>query len=181
MSFISVTSCFSSSAVILSTLSSALSYWALSAAMFCLCFLKKPRKPFFLVLVEVEALQLDNEVAELLAYLAHVLGAHLAERGAGEVGDVLLRGGAVVEYLLAVRHVYLLGELRDGGLLGAREALELELLGRDLLLLRALWSRRWALQAQRRGLGRGGVGVEGEGGDELLVFVHDILSFPVYY
>ena len=88
-----------------------MSYWALSAAMFCLCFLKKPRKPFLLALVEVEALQLDDEVGELLADLAHVLGADLAERGAGEIGDVLLRGGAVVEYLLAVGDVYLLGKL----------------------------------------------------------------------
>ena len=176
MSFISVTSCFGGYLV---NVVLGLVVLGLERGDVLPLLLEEAEEALFLALVEVEALQLDDEVAELLADLAHVLRAHLAEGGAGEVGDVLLRGGAVVEYLLAVGDVYLLGELRDGGLLGAREALELELLGRDLLLL---W--RYGLGGglfNNRGLGGGSVGVEGEGGDELLIFVHDILSFPVYY
>ena len=137
-------------------------------------FLEKAEETLLFVFLEVEALQLNNQIAQLVAYFAHVLGAYLAQRSAGEVGDVLLRGGAVVEYLLAVRHIYLSCKLAHGSLLTGGEAVKLQLFRRDLLLLCGGYGLGLGLfKAQiRRGLGRCGVGVEGEGGDELLVFVH---------
>lgn len=84
-------------------------------------------------------------------------------------GDVLLSSGAVVEDLLGVRDVYLLCKLLDRGLLGRGETLELELLNGHVLLL--LHDGAAGSPHLHRG-GGGRVGVEREGGDEFLVFVH---------
>ena len=114
-------------------------------------------------LVKVQTLELNDEVRQLLADLAHVLGAHLAQRGTGEIGDVLLRGGAVVEYLLAVRDVYLPGKVAHCGLLGGGEPLKLQLLRRDLLLSGGYRLSRGLLNRQiGGGLGRRRVGVESQ-------------------
>ena len=43
-------------------------------------FFEKAEEAFFLLLVEVHALKLDNEIGKLVAHLAEVLGAHLAQR-----------------------------------------------------------------------------------------------------
>ena len=132
--------------------------------------LEEAEEALLLALVKVQALQLHNEVGELVAHLAEVLGADLAERGVGEIGNVLLRGGAVVEHLLGVRDVYLLCKLLDRGLLGRGETLELELLNGHVLLLLHDGRGRLLRHLHRGGGGR--VGVEREGGDEFLVFVH---------
>ena len=68
-------------------------------------------------------------------YKRQVLGAHLAERGVGEVRNVLLRGGTVVEHLLGVCYVYLLCKLLDCGLLGRGETFEFEFLNGDVFFL----------------------------------------------
>ena len=65
--------------------------------------------------VVVEILQLHDEAREHVADLAHVLRAYLAERGAGEIGNVLLRGGAVGKNKIGIGHVDLLGKLAHGG------------------------------------------------------------------
>ena len=129
---------------------------------------------FLLGLLKIEPLQLDDQVGELLADLAHVLGAHFAQGGVRKIGDVLLRGGAVVQYLLGVGDVDLLGKLAHGGLLGGGEAVDIQLFRGGL----GLFLRR------ERGLRRGGdrrccrsVGVERKGGDEFFVLVHVYSSF----
>ena len=77
--------------------------------------------------VVVEILQFHDEAREHVADLAHVLRAHLAERGAGEIGNVLLRGGAVGKNKIRIGHVDLLGKLAHGGLLLGGETVNVEL------------------------------------------------------
>ena len=132
---------------------------------------EEAQEALFLLLVEVHALELDDQVRELLAHLAEVLGADLAERGVGEVRNVLLSSGAVVEDLLGVRDVYLLCEFLHRGLLCGGEAFKFELFNGDFLFL--LQHRGGRLLRQLHGGGGGGrVRVERQGGDEFLVFVH---------
>ena len=83
--------------------------------------------------VEIQALELDDQVAEHVAHFAQILGADGVEGGVRELGDVLLRVAAVVEDLLGIEDVDLLGEFRDGGLLGGGELAELETLDGDIL------------------------------------------------
>ena len=63
-----------------------------------------------------KALQLHHETAQILADLAQILVAHVAQRTLGEGGDALLRRCAVLQDLIGVADVDLLGKLVDGGL-----------------------------------------------------------------
>ena len=104
---------------------------------------------------EVLAYANSQGIPELLealvgAHLPQVLAAHVGQRGVGEVGDALLRAGAILEHQRGVGHVDLAGELVDLGLLFGREGG----FGAGLLFLGG---------GQRDGgLGRGG-GLKGHG------------------
>ena len=94
-------------------------------------FEKTEKALFLLGFVVIEILQLHDEAREHIADLAHVLRADLAERGAGEIGNVLLRGGAVGENKICIGHVDLLGKLAHGGLLLGGETVNVELFRLD--------------------------------------------------
>ena len=72
--------------------------------------LLQAEQPFLLLFVDIEALQLHDQIGQHVADLAEVLRAHRAQGGVGEVGDVLLAGGAVDEHGVGVGDVDLLGE-----------------------------------------------------------------------
>ena len=86
--------------------------------------------------------------------MAHVLGADVVEGRAGEIGDVLLGGGAVLEHHGRIGQVDLVRELVDLGLL---------LFGEDGLLLGFLNRRRRGGDGFG-GLRRGSFGLSEHGG-----------------
>jgi hypothetical protein len=82
--------------------------------------------PFFFFLACIKALQLTDQAGDHIAHFAQILGGHLGKGGLGEIADLLLAGGAVLQHLLAVGDVDLLSEgVHHRLLLGA----ELDLLG----------------------------------------------------
>ncbi len=127
------------------------------------------------LLVGVEALELADKIGDHAADLAHILGAHLVERGLAEIADLLLAGRAVLQHKVCVGDIDLFGKVvHHLLLLGAqRGLLDLDRLGLGGLGLLF-------------GLGLLGGGVEGEGGGDGLVkrqgrgqvFFHGVPSFP---
>ena len=88
-------------------------------------FLEEAEDALFLFAC-VKALQLADQVGDHIAHFAQVLGGHLGKSCFGEVTDLLLAGGAVLQHLLAVGDVDLLSEgVHHRLLLGA----ELDLFG----------------------------------------------------
>ena len=112
--------------------------------------LEKAQESLFLFLI-VEVLQLGDHVRQHLANLAHVLGAHIVQGALGEVRDLLLAAGAVLQHHLGIRNVDLGGKIVHH-LLFRRGQHRLR------YLLRGLGRRR-----HFRGL-RLGKGLEGQGG-----------------
>ena len=88
MSFMSVTSCFSQLGRYLIDVVLSLVVLSLKRGNTLPLFLKEAQEAFLLALVEVQALQLNDEIRELLAYFAHVFGADFAQSGAGEISYV---------------------------------------------------------------------------------------------
>ena len=80
-------------------------------------FLEEAQNALLLLFACVKALQLANQVGDHIAHFAQVLGGHLGKSCFGEVTDLLLAGGAVLQHLLAVGDVDLLRELIHHGLL----------------------------------------------------------------
>ena len=69
---------------------------------------EQAEEAFLFLLVEVQPFELDNKLAEHIAALTEILGLDAAESGVRELGDILLRGTAVVHDLIGVLDVYLL-------------------------------------------------------------------------
>ena len=78
-------------------------------------FLKKPRMPFSPPRLH-QAFQLTDQAGDHVAHLAQILGGHLGERSFGEIADLLLAGGAVLQHLLAVGNIDLFSKLIHHGL-----------------------------------------------------------------
>ena len=70
--------------------------------------LEQTEEALLFLFVEVQPLELDNKLAEHIAALTEILGLDAAESGVRELGDILLRGTAVVHDLIGVLDVYLL-------------------------------------------------------------------------
>ena len=83
---------------------------------------------------------------------------------------LLLGIASVVHDLFGVQHINLLGEAADSGLLGRGETAQIQLLGNDFFLL--LFSRGFLHSG-----GSLGHRIQGEIGDEAVLFVHGILPF----
>ena len=139
-------------------------------------FLEQPADTLLLLGVKIQTLELDDQIAEHIADLAEILGAHGGQGGVGELGNVLLGGAAVVHDLLGVHDVDLLGEFLDGSLLGGGQAFKLELCGLDLFgdLLDLGFLNRRFLHGGCRG---GGVGIERQEGNTVFFFTHGRNSF----
>ena len=99
---------------------------------------EEAQNALLLLLIGIKALQLPDEVGDHIAYLAQILGGHLGQSGLGEIADLLLAGGAILQHLLAVgdidlfrkgiHHCLLLGGQLHLRLLGRRGGLRLFLL-----------------------------------------------------
>ena len=61
-----------------------------------LCLFEKTEETLFLFLVEIEALELDDEISEHFSDLAEILCLDCFERAFGEISDILLGVAAVV-------------------------------------------------------------------------------------
>ena len=72
--------------------------------------LEETQNALLLFFVGVEVLQLPDEVGDHVAHLAQIFGGDLGEGGFGEVTDLFLAGGAVLQHLLTVGDVDLLCE-----------------------------------------------------------------------
>ena len=135
--------------------------------------LEQAKEALLLLGVEVQALQLHHQVAQHIAHFAQVLGADGVEGGIGKLGNVILGAAAIVHHLLGVGNIDLLREGTDSLLLGRAEHIQGQLLGRGLGLL------------LRRGRGffhsgsGGRLGIQGQGGDVALLFVHLGSSFLI--
>ncbi len=77
----------------------------------------------------------DNKLAEHIAALTEILGLDAAESGVRELGDILLRGTAVVHDLIGVLDVYLLSEKSRTAACSAGETADVKLLDGRLLCL----------------------------------------------
>ena len=61
-----------------------------------LCLFEKTEEALFLFLVEIEALELDDEISEHFSDLTEILCLDCLERALREIGDILLGVAAVV-------------------------------------------------------------------------------------
>ena len=120
--------------------------------------LEEAEDALLLLLVGVETLQLPDEVGDHIAHLAEVLGGHLGESSFGEIADLLLARGAVLQHLLAVGDVDL---FRKGihHRLFFRSQLDVRCGGGGLRLL-FLHRRSGGGGVQRQGRNSGGVEVK---------------------
>ncbi len=73
-------------------------------------------QPLFLSGI-VKPLELNDQIREHISHFAQILCAHLIERLVGKIGDVLLRGRAVIHHLGGIADVDLLGKAAHCGLL----------------------------------------------------------------
>ena len=63
---------------------------------------EEAQNALLLLLIGIKALQLPDEVGDHIAHLAQILGGHLGQSSLGEIADLLLAGGAILQHLLAV-------------------------------------------------------------------------------
>ena len=78
---------------------------------------EEAQNALLLLLIGIKVLQLPDEVGDHIAHLAQILGGHLGQSSLGEIADLLLAGGAILQHLLAVGDIDLLGKLIHHGLL----------------------------------------------------------------
>ena len=136
--------------------------------------LEQTKEPLLFLRLKVQALQLHHQIAQHIADFAQILGAHGAESGVRELGDVFLRGTAVVYDLLGVLNVDLLGKVHDGGLLGRAETVKRELFNRDFFFLGLFLNHFFFLRRFLNSSG-GGIGIQRQSRDKL--FTHGYRSF----
>ena len=135
--------------------------------------LEETEEALLLLLAVVEALELNDEVREHAADLAHVLRADAVQRGAGEIGDVLLAGGAVLQYGVGIGDVYFFRKI----------VYKLQLLGGKLGFLSLSGGHRGSLLLGDS-LSGGGLcggsrrrGLKGQGGDVIKIYIGHFRSF----
>ena len=102
---------------------------------------EEAQNALLLLLIGIKVLQLPDEVGDHIAHLAQILGGHLGQSSLGEIADLLLAGGAILQHLLAVGDIDLFRKGIHHCLL-LRGQLHLRLLDRRgglrLFLLRSL-------------------------------------------
>ena len=77
------------------------------------CLFEQTQKALGLLGGGVKALQLRDQAGDEFAGLAHILGLDAGEGGLGEVAQLLLAGGAVLQHHLGVGDVNLLSKVID--------------------------------------------------------------------
>ena len=110
--------------------------------------------------VGVKALQFGNQAGDKLAGLAHILGLDAGERRLGEVAQLFLAGGTVLQDHLGVSQVDFFGKIVDHLLLLRGEGGILHLHRGRLFALLDDFFISGGVKGQRRG---GGGGVQGQG------------------
>ena len=138
------------------------------------CLFEQTQKALGLLGGGVKALQLRDQAGDEFAGLAHILGLDAGEGGLGEVAQLLLAGGAVLQHHLGVGDIDLLGKVIDHLLLfGAKRGiLDLDRLGLGGFQLGSLGGFvRDRVQCQGGGSGGGQV-------QFIVQFSHGRSSFP---
>ena len=166
---------------------------------------EQPKQAALLAFVHIKAFQLGDQLGQHIGNRAGVLGLHVLQNLVGELGNLRLRGVAVLEHRLAVVNVDALHKRQHGGLFFRRKVVKIQgivlrvhrgqrlillfLLSRGLLSLfdgRGLHGSRGGLNGLSRllhgrlGFGRGLLSflfVAGENQSRNQLIVHNRISF----
>ena len=131
-------------------------------------FLKYAQQPLLLLLRGGEALQLRHQGGHHVAQLAHILGPDGVQRCAGEIRDIFLGSGAVLQHQSRIGQVDLIRKIKHRFLLGRRQRGKIRA---------GLRGRLGLFRHDQLHLGSGGqIRGQGQFGN---LFIHGDLSFVV--